>query len=179
MSGLTPRCMVLALCVAVAGVISASAGCAGGGSGYSFEPVYSSDVRSISVPIWENRTYYARAELDLTEALVKQIQRTTPWVVSRSGVAETTLEGAITDIRLETLSIDRTSGLVQEQGVRYTVEFTWKDNRTGQELVRRADYDGYAAFVPSLGVGERLEIGQAGAVEVLARDIVSELRTRW
>ena len=73
MSGLTPRCMVLALCVAVAGVISASAGCAGGGSGYSFEPVYSSDVRSISVPIWENRTYYARAELDLTEALVKEI----------------------------------------------------------------------------------------------------------
>jgi len=174
----SPLGRVVALLLGAA-VPLACSGCAGGGAGYSFEPVYASDVRTIAVPVWDNQTYYPRAEVELTEAIVKEIQRTTPWVVTRPEIAETSLEGAITDIRLETLSIDRTSGLVQEQGVRYTVEFTWKDNRTGQELVRRADYDGYAAFVPSLGVGERLEIGQAGAVAELAEDIVAELRTRW
>lgn len=185
-----PARALLALPLAAA-LLSACAG--GPGSGYSFDPIYAEDVRSVAVPIWDNETFYPGAEVELTEAIVKEIQRVTPWAVVRSDTAETSLEGTIRAIQLETLSIDRDAGLVQEQGLRYTVDFAWKDNRTGQYLVRRTDYDGYAAFVPAradafggapagrgtgLG-GERIQTGQNDVITRLARDIVAELRTAW
>ncbi|MEL7474537.1 MAG: LPS assembly lipoprotein LptE [Planctomycetota bacterium] len=155
-------------------------GCVGDpAAGYSFAPLYPADVRSIAVPIWENRAFYPGAEVELTEAIVKEIQRTTDWAVTPSGIAETSLNGAINDIDLETLSIDRDSGLTQEQIVRYRVDFVWQDNRTGEELLRRVDFDGVGSYVPSIGAGERPELGRSAAVDRLARDVVRELRALW
>ena len=57
-------------------------------SGYSLERAYTSDVRTVAVPVWDNATFSTGLEVQLTEAIVKEIQRTTPWRVTSGASAE-------------------------------------------------------------------------------------------
>ena len=148
-------------------------------SGYAFATTHDPHVRTVAVPIFENRTFSTGMEARLTEAIVKEIQRTTPWRVVRTGEAATTLRGAITGSDLESVTRQHATGLVQEQGVRITVEFEWIDNRTGQPIVSRRNFSSLATFVPHRGVQERLEVGHNEAIRELSRDIVAELRANW
>jgi hypothetical protein len=147
--------------------------------GYSFRSTFDADVRSVAVPVFENKTYSKGLEVSLTDALIKEIQRATPWTVVSQDRADTVLTGTITDSTLRRLSVTRGTGLVQEVAVRLTVDFDWRSNRTGETLVSRRGFDSFETFVPSRGTGERLELGQTSAVQELAHDIVAELRSNW
>jgi hypothetical protein len=68
---------------------------------------------------------------------------------------------------------------VQELSVQITVDFAWRDNRSGETLKARQNFSAADTFVPSNPTGERIEIGQNAAAQRLARDIVSELRGAW
>lgn len=158
------------------------AGCASDPTrGYSFQPVYGDGVRTVAVPIFENQTFTTGIEIELTEAVVKEIQRTTPWrvVAGGEGGADTTLTGTITDSTLRALSRGRYTGLVQEVGVQLTVDFDWRDNRSQRVLVSQRGFSALEAFVPARGSQERVELGQNATVQELARDIVGELRSNW
>ena len=65
------------------------------------------------------------------------------------------------------------------QGVELRVDFDWQDNRTGKTLVARRSFSALDTFVPAQGTGERIEKGQHGVIQQLARDLVAELRTTW
>jgi hypothetical protein len=145
------------------------------GSGAS----YDRSIRTVAVPIFQNTTYSRGIETELTDAIIKQIQAETPWRVASGGDAQTELSGSITDSRLRQLSINRDTGFTQELDVELTVDFTWRDKRSGKVLVSRKSFTASEAFIPSKPVGERLEAGQHAAIQRLARDIVSELRSNW
>jgi len=148
--------------------------------GYTFTSAYDSGVRTIAAPIFDNTSFHHGIEALLTEAIVKEIHRSTPWTVVRTDAAETTLRGAITDVTMRRLGgTGRESGLVQEMAVVMSVDFEWVDNRSGATLVARRNYRGAGTFTPAQGVGERLESGEQAAIESLARDIVGELRSQW
>lgn len=164
-------------CVCVAGACM-GAGC-GSSRPYRLESTHDAAVRTIAVPIFDNTTYSTGIEASLTEAIVKEIQRATPWRVVRSDQAATTLRGTVVGADLGQLSRQRDTGLSQEQSVRLRVDFAWVDNRTGQTLVERRSFASEASFVPFRGVGEPLEVGEHGAIRELARDIVAELRADW
>lgn len=146
--------------------------------GYSFRPTHAAEVRSISVPVFENQTFSRGMEVALTDAIIKEIQRTTPWVVVQ-GSAQTTLSGSITETQLRNLSVATGTGLVGDQAVQATVDFVWRDSRTGRILVARQNFRASESFIPARAVGERIELGEQGVVQELARDIVAELRTNW
>lgn len=157
-----------------------AAGCASDPTrGYSFESSYSTDVRTVHVPIFENPTFARGVEIELTDAIIKEIQRVTPWTVVAAESAQTSLTGRITEAELRRLSTGRDTGIAQELAYSVTVEFEWKDNRTGRVLTSRRGFRASDTFVPARGVGERIEHGQRGAVQRLARDIVAELRSNW
>ena len=161
-------------------VIGLIAGCSSDPTkGYSFGSSFSSDVRTVHVPIFENPTFARGLEIELTDAIIKEVQRTTPWTVADSDSAQTQLTGKINDAELRRLSTGRGSGLVQELAYTITVEFEWKDNRTGKVLVSRRDFRASDSFIPTEGVNERIEVGQHGAIQRLAQDIVAELRSNW
>lgn len=167
--------MPTALCL----IIATLAACAESANrGYVFGAGYREDVRTVKVPIWENTTFHHGLEMRLTEAIVKEIHRSTPWAVT-TGAADTTLDGAITSVDLGELSTDDTSGFVQEQAVNLAVRFTWTDNRSGETLAARRQYRSTATFVPKTEFGEPIEVGEQAAVEALARDVVAELRSAW
>lgn len=147
--------------------------------GYSFQSSFTDDVQTVSVPVFENKTLYHGVEFDLTEAIVKEIQRTTPWVVTSAGSAQTSLRGSVTDAELQTFSRDRDTGLVMEQGYRLTIDFEWVDNRSGEILLQRRGFSATSSFVPAKPSGERIEVAQYGAIDELAGDVVGELRSSW
>lgn len=147
--------------------------------GYSTRPVYDESVRSIAVPMFDNATFNVGLEAQLTEAIIKELRHATPWNVTAAGNAETTLSGSLTRVDLLSYSRESRVGLVQEVGVRLTVNFEWVDNRTGKTLVARRNFAATEAFVPSHPTRERLAVGEQAAIQELARDIVDELRSNW
>jgi hypothetical protein len=164
----------LALFAVTVAVLS---GCAGDPSkGYSFTSSYDQRIKTVAVPMFKNPTFMHGVEFELTDAIIKEIQRSTPWKVSPAG--STTLTGSITDARLDKLSTGR-QGLAQELTVTLSVDFEWKDNATGKVLVGRRNFTSSEAFVPARPVGERIETGQSASVQALARDIVSQMRADW
>lgn len=147
--------------------------------GYSFQPLHDQSIRTISVPIFENYTFDSRLELMLTEAIIKELQRSTNWTVVSTSAADSTITGAITTSELVSLSRSPQTALVQEVGVRVSVDFDWKDNRTGKLLVSRRGFEGMESFVPTRGTGEPIETGEYAVAQSLARDIVATLRSKW
>lgn len=147
--------------------------------GYSFRPARMAGIKTIAVPMFENVSYMHGLEADLTEAIVKEIQRTTQWVVIQGGSAQSTLSGSITQAQMQPLSLSSKTGMVMEQGVEVMVNFEWKDARTGEVLVARKGFKTMQSFVPARGTNESLALGQHAAVQELARGIVNELRSSW
>ncbi|MBY0112064.1 MAG: hypothetical protein K2Y21_04525 [Phycisphaerales bacterium] len=146
--------------------------------GYSFKTTFDTETRTVQVPIFRNNTYFHGVEAQLTEAIIKEIQSKTPWIIDPSPAADTTLSGTITNVELKRTATDP-SGFVQEYGYVITVNFDWVDNATGKTLASRRSFSAADTFVPVRGVSEKIEYGQASAAQRLAKDVVSEMRTQW
>ncbi len=147
--------------------------------GYAFSSSHGTGITSVYVPTFKNSTFSHGLEVDLTDAIIKEIKSSTPWRVVSQGDAEATLSGTIVETTLRPLSYARTSGLVQEMAVTMTIEFDFKDTRTGKVLTSRRNYSSSESFVPARGVQERLEVGEHAGVQELARSVVAELRSAW
>ncbi|HZW10980.1 MAG TPA: LptE family protein [Phycisphaerales bacterium] len=175
-----PTASSRAAALAAIGLAVCLAGCSADPTrGYSFSSTFDHTAHTVAVPIFANETYASGLEVRLTEAIIAEIQRTTPWRVVGAESAATTLQGSIEEVEMTRLSRQRNTGLVQEQALRVTVSFDWIDNRSGRTTVSRRRFSSVASFVPHHGVGEPIEIGESGAVRELARDIVAELRSDW
>ena len=157
--------------------IAALSGC--GATGYRMGPVHSTDIRTVSTPIFENQTFEPGPERLLTEAVAKAITSQTPWGVTNGLGSDATITGRITDIEYDRLGRIRGTGLADESIVRIRVDFDFTDNRTGRTLVSRRGFEVLSAFVPNIAVGESAEVGRFGAYDELAGAIVRELRGAW
>ncbi|MBX3364643.1 MAG: hypothetical protein KF866_07750 [Phycisphaeraceae bacterium] len=166
----------------VSAVVGASVlilGCASDPTrGYTLASPYEASVVSISVPIFENQTFDPGIERLLTEAIIKEIQYSTPWVVVQQG-GDTTLSGMIVASDHGRLSRRRGTGLSEEALREVTVDFTWSDNRTGRVLATRRSFRVSRSYVPVRDVGEGLAVGELNAAQELARAIVQEMRAPW
>lgn len=167
------------LCIACAALILPCGCSSDPRAGYSFASPYDSSIRTVAVPIFVNTTQHTGIEADLTDAVIKELQRETPWRVTQSETADAVLQGRITSVRLLRLSQQSGVGLVQEQGVQVNVSFEFIDNRRGETLLARQGFGALASFVPAQPTGERISVGYRGAAEILADDIVTELANSW
>lgn len=145
--------------------------------GYKWQSLYRQDIQSVAVPIFTNKSYYRGLEFSLTKALINQIELRTGYKVVSRQHADTILEGEIVKVATGTLSDSPTTNLPQEQLVTLTVNFTWKDLRTGKILVQRRNFQQAAVFYPTLG--EASFVGSQQAVERMAADITTELQADW
>ena len=78
---------------------------------------------------------------------------------------------------LKLLSTDPDSAVPQEQMLGVTIDFTWKDLRSGRILVERRGFEHTATYYPTVGEGRFVDRQQA--VENLALAIVQELQADW
>ena len=148
-------------------------------NGYSFGSSYDTSVSTVSVPVFDNPTFEYGIEFELTEAVIKEIHRSTPWRVVDRERAETELAGAITSAELRKLGTDSETGLVEQYAYDIGVTFEFRDSRDGRVMVARRNFRAAESFVPDRLAGERLEFGQRATIDQLAREIVAELRGGW
>jgi hypothetical protein len=145
--------------------------------GYQWRSLYRQDVRTVAVPIFTTRSFDRGVEFNLSEAVVKQIEATTPYKVVPRERADTVLEGQVVDVTVGKMSTDPDSAIPQEQMLGVTIDFTWKDLRSGRILVERRGFEHTATYYPTLGEGRF--VGKQQAVEKLALAIVQELQADW
>ncbi len=145
--------------------------------GYKWHSLYREDIQTVAVPVFKNATFRRGLELELTKAIVQQIEAHSPYKVLPQERADTVLEGEITSAQTNTLSFDAATGLPQEQIYTIVVAFTWKNLRTGDILVQRRNFDQRNNFFHTLG--EPASLGATTAVDALARGVVQELQADW
>lgn len=175
------RALRVALGLTLASAVSlVSLGCASDPArGYSFASTTPSTVRSVAIPVFQNNTFEMGLEAELTEAIIKEIQRSPGLVVAGQDSADTLLTGLITSAELRRISLDSRTGLAQELSYTITVDFDWKDRRGGRVLTARRSFAATDTFVPGGPTGEPLATGRRGAAQRLARDIVAQLQADW
>lgn len=161
-------CRLLILCIASLALT---------GCGYSSKELFPDRYLTVAAPIFENRTFYRGMEFELAEALTKELESRTPYKVTAPNVAQTILEGTITNVEQSQLSRRRPGGVPQEVELIVTVDFTWKDLGKGGVITDRRGFEAVGRYVPTAGVGEPFEVAQHAAIQRLARDIVSAMRT--
>lgn len=148
-----------------------------GGSHYAWRSLYREDIQTVAVPTFINTTYRRGLEIALSKAVAEDIETHTPYKVVSSQTADTILQGEIIFAGNTPLSINPYTNLPQEQQYSITVNFTWKDLRTGQILVQRKSFGQKASYYPTLG--ESPSMGSQDAVEQLAMGIVGEMQADW
>lgn len=155
-----------------------STGGAGSVGGYSTESVYRQDVRTVAVPIFRNLDFSRGDEFELTTALAQQIESRTPYKIADRERADTILEGEIVSVARGNLGLDSRAAIPQEQMYLVTINFTWKDLRSGKILVDRRNFQQAVSYFPTLGES-RDAIGKKSAAQSLAAAIVDELSGGW
>lgn len=168
------RPLALSLRLAFVFLAAALAGC-----GYTNKELFPAEYQTVSVDIFENNTFYRGVEFDLTEALVKEIELRTPYKAVSGGAAGTVLTGVVTGVEQETLSHARRGGVPQVVEVIVTVNWVWKDARTGETIRERTGFEAAGRYVPQRPAGQPFDIAQHEAVERLAEEIVTAMQADW
>lgn len=154
------------------------------GCGYMVGNPYGPDVRTIHVPTFKNDTYRQGFELQLTEAVQKQIQMRTPYQLAKEPGADTRLVGRIVSIDKRVANQNRFDD-PRELELSIGVEVRWEDVRSGQVLaervtpvdVRLAHALANTSFAPE--AGQSLATARQDAVDQLARQIVGLMEAPW
>ena len=147
--------------------------------GYSSTSTFPQAISSVSVPIFTTKSYVRNVEFELTDALIKEIEARTPYKVTSEQRADTIVLGQINSVELGQLSKSPRTGLSEEVIVSVTIDFQWRDLRSGKVLLERKAYSGHGLFVPSSPTSEPVELGTFATVQQLARDVVAEMRMDW
>jgi len=149
-----------------------------GCSGYSSRSLYSQDVKSIYVEMFDNATFRRDLEYDLTDAIAKRIEAETPYkIISDRSKADTVLSGKITAINNSVLTIERNVSRPLEEQAEVTAVFSWKDLRTGQYIVAGKSIMATASYSEFQSQG--FEYGSKVAANKLAERIVEQMQMEW
>jgi hypothetical protein len=136
--------------VALAAVVLCLPACEGGGHftclGYTTQPNYDTNIHTVYVPVFENRSFRRGIEFDLTQAVVRAIEQYTPYkVVSNCDHADTELLGKIVAYSKGILNRNQLNEVREAETV-LMVEIVWRDRRTGEILTGPARQPGQ--FIP-------------------------------
>ena len=153
---------------------------AGTGCGYtavSAPPVV--EVRTVAVPLFDNRTFEPLLEARLTERVKARLVSTGPWrLVNRPGVADLVIVGTVTGFGVTPVSFDETHSAL-EQRVTITVEvMAERRGRAAGAPAFRRTLTGTAEYA-ELGDTLRTRAAKNRAIEeagdLLAQDLLARL----
>lgn len=159
-----------------------TAGCAG----YQVGPqlLFPAHIRTVYVPIFESDSLRRHLGERLTEAVMKEIERTTPYKVVGTPDADSTLSGRIV-AEGKHVQIENRWDEPRELLYRFQVQVRWVDYRG--EILREgtitpAPEDEVVLTSTSLLVpeqGQSVVVAQQKAIERLARQIVGMMELPW
>ena len=154
------------------------------GCGYTVGNGFTPDIKTVSVPIFENDTYNRGLEYQLTEAVQKEIQNRTPYRLARGSDADTRLTGRIVKVRKDVLGENANDDPRQLQ-LSIMVRVTWENLRTGEILAQKQVPVDPAAIPLISQAGFAPELGQSQAtatqtaINQLAKHIINMMEMPW
>ena len=150
-----------------------------GCSGYRFGngTIFRPDVRSVHVPIFENDSLRRHLGQRLTEAVVREIQSRTPYVIASPTTTDTILRGRITSDRKHVLGENQFDE-PRELQIDLAVEATWT-TVDGTPLMQRfvLKVNESEAFVPE--GGQSMVSAQQELIDDIAAQIVNQMEAGW
>jgi hypothetical protein len=123
--------------------------------------------------------YEREVEMRLTEAIIKRIELDTPYKVVSKKTADTELSGEICRISQRVLSQNPDTNRPRELEVTFRLEFTWKDLRNGEILVKKEKFDVSGTYVTDLPYNESFFRGAEDVVNNAAKRIVETMEAEW
>ena len=150
-------------------------GCAGYQVGNQM--LFRSDIRTVHVPVFESESYRRFLGQQLTESVIKQIERDTPLVIANPAFADSVLTGRLIQDRKRSRTLDR-FGEPRVLQTEWFVEVDWVD-RSGNSLMQRQRLriNGAEEFIPE--GGQSLTTAQQDLVKKIARQIVGQMEMPW
>lgn len=162
-----------------AALAAALAGC-----GYSTRPMYpvGPDGGTVFVPVFQSKSFRRGLEFQLTEAVIKEIEKKTPYKVVRADNADTTLKGEIKTVRKRRL-FQTPENEPRDLEFSLAIDIEWRDNRTG-ELLCRGEADASPMLVRSAAtyapeLGQTTATAEQEAINKLATQIVAMMEEPW
>jgi hypothetical protein len=150
------------------------AGC----GGYSSQSLYTNEVKSVYVEMFDNATFQRDLEYDLTDAIAKRIDAETPYrIISDKSRADTVLSGKITGIGSTALTLERETGRPLENQAEVTAQFSWKNLKTGEYLLENVSASATATYSEFQQQG--LDYASKTAANKLAERIVEQMQVKW
>jgi hypothetical protein len=168
--------------VAIALAILAASGCAGYQLGH--QTLFRPDIRTIHVPIFESSSLRPQLGEALTEAVIKEIERRTPYKVVTGPNADSQLTGRILQDQ-KAVVVSHPFGDARAVESEMAVQIRWVDRR-GAVLMERnaiplppmlADVTQDSVFIPE--AGQSLATAQLSTIQQLAREIVNQMELTW
>jgi hypothetical protein len=154
----------------LAGLAALSAGC-----NYRLGPAPPvANAVTVSIPVFENRTYRRGVETDLSRLVSSELITRSRLRLVETG-ADLVVDGAIVAVDENVLS-EAEDQVTRESSVLVTVEFSVRDGRTGEPIVPVQKVTERESFVPS--IGESIRSARAEALRRLAADIVDRLEAK-
>ena len=152
-----------------------SAGC-----GYTLRAPYDRTIRTVYVPVFRSFSFREDLNLKLTEEVVKEIQRRTPYkVVSTREEADTILSGSIMYAN-KYVSVVNPNNLPRQLMNELTAEVSWEDVRDGGDPEKPPPTVRLTETVPSFDeLGETATLAYDQAIRRMATDIVNMMEEPW
>ena len=173
-----PEGRVLRRALLVVVAASAMAGC-----GYTVRPPYDQSIHTVYVPVFRSRTFRRDVNLMLTEEVIKELERRSPYrVVPTKEMADTTLEGEI-NFTEKNIVVENPFNLPRQLTATLTANFTWTDNKKEKPIGDPALNNGAMTvttiynFFPE--VGETSEAAFLRACQQMAKEIVGAMEKKW
>ncbi len=165
------RCAVSLVCLSLVSVCWLCSGCAGYHLGNQF--LYRSDIRTVHVAIFESDSYRKFLAQRLTEAVIKEVELTTPLTITEPAIANSFIRGKL--LR-DTKSVagENINDEPRTLKVGWRVEVSWTD-RAGVPLMQRQviRINRDASFIPE--GGQSLSTAQQEIIGRIARDIIGQM----
>ena len=156
----------------------------GSGCGYTVGNQYRPEFRTVHVPMFKTGSFRRGFELQLTEAVQKQIQLTGNFRLAKEPGADTRLVGRIVSIDKRVQNQNRLDD-PRELELAMTLEVRWEDARTNELLKEdRFPLDSQTVQTLSLAslapeAGQSLATATQDATNQLARRIVGMMDAPW
>ena len=153
-------------------------GLAGGsGCGYCSSGLYRENIRTVYIEMFQSKEFRRGIEFQLTEALRKQIDRSTPYRNAPKEKADTVITGEVLEWREGTLGRSFRTGQPRQTAASLIIRFRWQDMRTGKLLVDEPRFVTTVEYVPP--VGETVFHARDAAVNKLANRVVEAMEAPW
>ncbi|MDR3638312.1 MAG: LPS assembly lipoprotein LptE [Isosphaeraceae bacterium] len=149
------------------------------GCGYSIRAPYDKSVRTVYVPIFRCQTFRRDINYQLTDLLMKEIERRTPYkVVSSPEGADTILQGVIQSSDKNTI-VENPDNLPRQLTSSLTVSVTWTRNPPTEDEKKRGPtvVTEVSNFAPE--IGETTETAFYRTCQNIATQIVDMMEAPW